>query len=239
MKKSLYTVLAAGIFTAAVSGVMAASMILNEYNAVASNGYLKNDKEDTYFGRVVGNGGSWAEFVVIEDNLDITGWSIMSFVDGSLASTTVFSGAGYDSLPAGTLLTVSDSVTEAGSGWWVNYYDPDFATGNKDCQIIICNANGDIVFGPAGEGVSPASGIGKDEIFVLCGTPTAEIAADSKLYSDGSSSSFGSPNRWTVDNALVYQDLSELRGESEVPEPGTVAALLGGLAGLGIFRKRS
>jgi hypothetical protein len=56
-------------------------------------------------------------------------------------------------------------------------------------------------------------------------------------FADGSSSSFAKLNRWPENDALVYQDLSELRGESEVPEPGTVVAILGGIAGLGIFRK--
>ena len=174
MRKSLFTALAtAGILVAAISGVMAASMVLNEFNAVAADGYLKKEKVDPYFGRVQGNGGSWAEFVVIEDNLDITGWTFMSFIDGGLASTVVIEGAGYDNLAAGTLFTVAATVQETGSGWWSNYYAPDFVTGSTNCQIIIMDANGDVVFGPAGEGVMPAKGIGSDEIFVF--TPTGEL----------------------------------------------------------------
>ena len=240
MRKSLFTALAtAGILVAAISGVMAASMVLNEFNAVAEDGYLKKEKVDPYFGRVVGNGGSWAEFVVIEDGLDITGWTFMSFIDGGLASTVVIEGAGYDNLAAGTLFTVAANVQETGSGWWSNYYAPGFVTGSTNCQIIIMDADINIVFGPAGEGVMPAKGIGSDEIFVFCGTPDAYTTEDSPLFTDGSSSSFANLNRWTENYVLVYQDLSELRGESDVPEPGTVVASLGGIAGLGIFRKRS
>ena len=49
---------------------------MNEYNAVSSRNFLKDDKSDTRLGRIEGNGGNWLEFVVVEDHLDIRGWEL-------------------------------------------------------------------------------------------------------------------------------------------------------------------
>ena len=61
----------------------AAEVILNEYNGVSSDRWLECDEgpptcdaEDTFFGRVMGNGGNWFELVVIEGHLDMRGWQL-------------------------------------------------------------------------------------------------------------------------------------------------------------------
>ena len=64
----------------------AAHVILNEYNAVDSDEFLGGGTAmadesggrayDTYFGRVLGNGGDWFELVVITDHLDMRNWKI-------------------------------------------------------------------------------------------------------------------------------------------------------------------
>ncbi|OHB58156.1 MAG: hypothetical protein A2Y12_07790 [Planctomycetes bacterium GWF2_42_9] len=78
----------------------AGELILNEFNAVGSEKYLKTDtydgstNVDVYFqemadglhpdkmtgtllnGRIQGNGGDWIELVVTQDHLDIRGWQI-------------------------------------------------------------------------------------------------------------------------------------------------------------------
>lgn len=53
-----------------------AGLILNEYNAVSSSEYLGGSGEDSYLGRIQGNGGNWMELVVTQDHLDIRGWKL-------------------------------------------------------------------------------------------------------------------------------------------------------------------
>ena len=61
---------------------LAAPLIVNEFNAVGGSQYLdggtatmdgagntENLPEDTYFGRIQGNGGDWIELAVIGDHL--------------------------------------------------------------------------------------------------------------------------------------------------------------------------
>jgi hypothetical protein len=58
-----------------------AAVILNEYNAVSASNYLNGGTaeqdldggyaSDSYFDRILGNGGDWFELVVIQDHLDM------------------------------------------------------------------------------------------------------------------------------------------------------------------------
>jgi hypothetical protein len=73
----------------------------------------------------------------------------------------------------------------------------------------------------AGEGVQPTTGINNREVWKLEADPSASITPISS-YDDGSSSSFGSPNRWN--GGANVQDFTALR--AAVPEPGA-ATLLG------------
>ena len=62
-----------GLFLA---GSGTAAVVLNEFNAVSSSKFLKNDKVDARLGAVEGNGGNWIELVVVEDHADIRGWQL-------------------------------------------------------------------------------------------------------------------------------------------------------------------
>jgi len=74
------------------------------------------------------------------------------------------------------------------------------------------------MFGPAGEGISPASGVGDTEIFRLEANPDASITPNSVDYDDGKElSTFGSPNRWGLQN---YNQLRIV-----APEPSTLTLL--------------
>ncbi len=97
MKKVLITI---AILSATVNVFAAGELILNEFNAVGSEKYLKTDlyadstNVDAYFqemadglhadkmtgtllnGRIQGNGGDWLELVVTQDHLDARGWQI-------------------------------------------------------------------------------------------------------------------------------------------------------------------
>ncbi|MBP7050687.1 MAG: hypothetical protein KBE65_06710 [Phycisphaerae bacterium] len=203
----------------------AADIILNEYNAVDSNDFLGGGNSsvdesggrafDSYFGRVPGNGGDWFELVVIKDHLDIRGWSLDIYEDGILDETlTLTVNPIWQNLRAGTIITVSEDVPSdisydpnAGD-WWINvqannngdglYIEKSsFPVSSSNWQLRIRNLAGQVVFGPAGEGVSPASGISGTEVFRLEDNPSATVTASSTDYDDGDDfSTFGSPNRW-------------------------------------------
>lgn len=110
------------------------SMILNEYNAVSADNYLNGgtafaDSDggplaaDIYFGRVLGNAGKWAEFVVTNDGapgvIDLRGWKIEIGKDQgsgfSALNTLVFSQhPDWQNVPSGTILTLIDRNTAQG-----------------------------------------------------------------------------------------------------------------------------
>jgi hypothetical protein len=223
----------------------AADVVLNEYNAVTDAGFLNGgtpaeDSEggqaaDPFFGRVAGNGGDWFELVVITDHLDVRGWQL-AIAEGATAgpTLTLTQHPLWSDLRSGTIVTIAEGVADdpsydpAGGDWWINvraaaagtgtYLSAlDFPVGNSDWQLTIRDAGGAVVFGPAGEGVSPASGIGGTEVMKLEGTPSAAITPASGLYNDGTSSTFGAPNCWS--SCTQVQDFSALRGSGPPPDP--------------------
>lgn len=235
-------------------GVMGASMILNEYNAVRSDMLLKDGGVDPYFGAVLGNGGDWMEFVVIQDHLDIRGWYITTSQAGATDATIVLPDLeAFANLRAGTILTIAENVASDFSynplydgvnqnlgDWWINY-QASFSAGDSthnNFQATIYDAVDNLIYGPCGEGISPLSGIGNDEIFKYEATPTSSTAANAPEYKDGTSSTFGLPNLWS--NGTITQDLMGLRQCAAVPEPASILALAAGMGSalLGFRRKR-
>ncbi len=69
-------VLFLGAFALLAVTANGAGLVLNEYNAVGPNDLLGNDRVDTFFGRIEGNGRDWLELVVVDDHLDIRGWEL-------------------------------------------------------------------------------------------------------------------------------------------------------------------
>lgn len=224
MLKPLCTSVLTVILTCAGT-LPAAPVILNEYNAVSTDGYLGGGTAsadesggrafDTYFGRVLGNGGDWFELVVITDHLDMRNWMLDIYSDGLLDETISFTNhALWSDLRSGTIVTISEDVPDdvsydpAGGDWWINVQANDAASGtyienssfpvdSSNWQLRIRNAAGTIVFGPAGEGVSPASGVSGSEVFRLEADPSASITAASGDYDDADDiSTFGAPNQW-------------------------------------------
>jgi hypothetical protein len=202
-----------------------ADIILNEYNAVDANDFLGGGDSsadenggrafDSYFGRVMGNGGDWFEMVVIKDHLDIRGWQLDIYDGGVLDETLVLtSNPIWKDLRAGTIITVSEDVPSdvsydpAAGDWWINvrannngdglYIEKSsFPVGGSNWQLRIRNVAGQVVFGPAGEGISPASGISGTEVFRLEDNPSDTVTANSTDYDDADDfSTFGAPNRW-------------------------------------------
>ena len=211
-----------------------ADVILNEYNAVNGSEFLGGGDSaaderggrasDSYFGRVQGNGGDWFELVVIKDHLDMRRWKLDLYEDGVLDETLdVTNHPIWSDLRAGTIVTVAEDVASdvsynpAAGDWWINVQANDDADGlyieasnfrvsSSDWQLAIRNAAGTVVFGRAGEGISPASGVSGTEVFRLEDDPSASITPNSNDYDDGSdSSTFGAPNHWGV------QDINDIR----------------------------
>jgi hypothetical protein len=241
-----------------------AAVILNEYNAVSGSSFLNGgtadadeDGElasDSYFGRVIGNGGDWLELVVTEDHLDLRGASV-SIEEGSPGDreTTVLTftqSSLWSDLRAGSIITIAEDLVDdptydpTGGDWWINVQASDGASGafitasnfsvsNDDTHVTILDALAQILFGPAGEGIPPNAGLNAREVFKLETDPSDAITPLSPSYRDGSSSSFGAPNRWSGGENV--QDFSALRSVV-VPEPGALALV--GLALLAIARAR-
>ncbi|MCK4753543.1 MAG: hypothetical protein KAS75_08850 [Planctomycetes bacterium] len=209
--------------------IFAADIILNEYNAVDSNEFLNGGDSsadsdggrasDSYFGRIRGNGGDWFELVVITDHLDMRDWKLDIYSDSVFDETLRLTNHPiWSDLRSGTIITVSEdfpadiSYDPCSGDWWINvqannlviepYIEPsNFPVNNNNWQLGIRNHNDVIIFGPAGEGIKPLSGIGDTEVFRLEAKPSSSITADSNDYDDGKNlSTFGSPNRWGIQN---------------------------------------
>ncbi len=154
----------------AFAGGPIGGLILNEYNAVGSQKWLGNsndvacegpagfdcsDEEDTFFGRVQGNGGNWIELVVTVDNLDVRGWElrIAEISNDETDGTDLWFGNPFveqgiirftndpfwSNLRAGTVLTITELTTAQGGldtdlsfdpcagDWWINVNSFDTA----------------------------------------------------------------------------------------------------------------
>jgi hypothetical protein len=223
-----------------------ADIILNEYNAVNAEEFLNGgdsqaDEDggrasDCYFSRVQGNGGDWFELIVIKDHLDIRQWKLDIYVGGSLDETLDMSDhVIWSDLRSGTIITVSEDVPSdisynpAAGDWWINVQAHDdadgsyieassFAVNANTWQLRIRDSDGGVVFGPAGEGISPASGVGNTEVFRLEADPSNSIEPDSKDYDDGDDfSTFGAVNQWG------RQNITELR--TVIIEPSSISLL--------------
>jgi hypothetical protein len=196
------------------------ALILNEYNAVENNKKLKNQAADTYWGRVDGNGGDWFEIVVTDDHVDARGWDLVITnatgdpLDEEMFVLTLTEDEIWADLRAGTIVTVSEMLPDdtsydpLGGDWWINVQANDTASGayitpqsirvsNRNWQLLIRDAQDVAVFGPAGEGIRPISGVGNDEVFKLEQDPGPFITPLSN-YEAGSSSTFGAPNRYSA-----------------------------------------
>lgn len=228
------------VILALAASLQGADVILNEYNAVSGANFLNGgtaaaDEEggrasDSYFGRVEGNGGDWFELVIIKDHLDMSRWHLDIYDGGALDETLDLTDDPlWSDLRSGTIITVAEDVPSdvsydpAAGDWWINVQAHDDADGayieassfpvsSDDWQLRIRDALGTIVYGPAGEGVGPAGGVGATEVARLEVDPSASVTPRSNDYDDGADfSTFGAPNRWGV------QDFKQLRTVAPVP----------------------
>jgi hypothetical protein len=241
-----------------VTGIgFGADVILNEYNAVDADAYLGGgtalldesgtQASDSYFGRVVGNGGDWFELIVITDHLDMRNWKLDIYTAGLLDKTLdLTNNSIWSNLRSGTIITVSEdlpsdiSYDPAGGDWWINVQANDVANGlyieassfpvNSDnWQLRIRNAASAVIFGPAGEGVAPASGISGTELFRLEANPGASVLAASADYDDADShSTFGSPNQWGAQEMYLLRSVAAAASTLTVLSPNSAQTLVAG-----------
>jgi len=210
------------------------TLALNEFNAVSGGNFLGNGGSDATLGRIAGNGGDWLELVVIEDGLDMRGWTVQiwdssSGVLAENASLTFTTDDLFDGVLAGTIITISEDIADdvsyrpASGDWHFNLQansanagayitapsQSNFAINNNDTQIAIFDAAGTPVQLRTGEGTVPGVSVNSSEVFKLEGAPTTALSPDSALYADGSSSTWGLPNAYSA--GAETQDLSALR----------------------------
>jgi hypothetical protein len=102
-------------------------------------------------------------------------------------------------------------------------------------QFRVLNGSGYAVFGPAGEGIAPVTGIGPTDVLELEGHPTAAVlptdrsddtATPPKSGYDNSSkgSTFGAPNEWHIGagGSLTVQNFSAYGGSAGDTTPPVI-----------------
>ena len=118
-------------------------IMLNEYNAVIAAGFLGGGTlaadaagglaSDGRFGRVMGNGGNWIEFVVVANGLDLRGATIRWQDKTSSGVVALSSAAFWSNLPSGLIVTLTESNTAQGG------LDTDlafnFAAGDQSANV--------------------------------------------------------------------------------------------------------
>jgi hypothetical protein len=207
----------------------APAVVLNEWNAVAPDQDL--DAGDAALGALPGNGGDWLELLVLQD-VDTTGWTLrMQDRRGALQTVAL---PALD-LPAGTLVTVAEDLPQdlaydPASGDWRLHVTAPLDVTHLDWQLTIVGDQGQVIFGPVGEGVAPLHGLGSDEVGWLAVVPDADFRRDSDGYRAGRGSTYGAAN--------PGQDLSALRGpgpQVTAPVPAGCAVVPGGGLLLALF----
>lgn len=198
-------------------------LVLNEYNAVAPDRELAAGS-DPAFGAELGNGGDWYEFVVVEDLLDLRGWSIQLW-DRDRADEMMDRAAylefGDDfllaALPAGTIITISEdraddlSFDPANDDWTIDLQasvdspgamfvaQENFNSTRDDQHVEIRDRDGVLMSPIVGETEhwdQMMGGVNGGEVMNLCIDPVASDQVDPvEDYRDNSvASSYGSPN---------------------------------------------
>jgi hypothetical protein len=165
---------------------------LNEYNAVGAMQWLGGGNQaadasgavstDTFFGRVMSNGGNWFELVIVADHVDMRGWKLDWTENGASGRIQLSTNAFWSDMRAGMIVTIIQRTTAEGGldtdlsyspgtgDRWVNvnsfdtalvsgttstkpgHVSGEFTTSNDQWTLTIRNAQGAYVAGPFGEG---------------------------------------------------------------------------------------
>lgn len=199
-------------------------LVLNEYNAVAPTKELAGGG-DASFGQVLGNGGDWYEFLVVDDLLDLRGWTLQLWdrdrADDILdraASLTFADDFALAAIPAGTLITISEgrpddlSLDPANGDWTLNLQastdtpgamfseQENFNSTRSDQQVEIRDADGTLrspIVGETEAWDDAVGGVGGGEVMNLCTNPAIGDLIDPVAdYRDNAvSSTYNQPNQ--------------------------------------------
>ncbi|MCK4441942.1 MAG: hypothetical protein KAU90_08030, partial [Sulfurovaceae bacterium] len=208
-------------------------LLLNEYDGVADTEKLKLDGNDTYFGKVNSNGGSWLELVILKDRTDLRNAEINIYSEhtnvnwkAKFPNSEIFS-----QLRSGTIITISDTVdtdlsydpfNEINPDWTINLkssnltlIEGNFVTDNDEIIVNINSAFGGVQILPnSGEGIS-GNGVDNKEVYKLKKDPYLDISPYDSAYGDDNQhralSTFGSPNHWENNGNLITQNFINLR----------------------------
>ena len=218
------------------------TMLLNEYNAVASNKKLKSGGEDTHFGQVDGNGGAWMEMIVVGEHVDLRGARLKI----KSSNTVIFEGTlpnevQFGHLRKGTIVTISNEENDMSyapfnptTGDWtlnLNSNEMNETVGtfeiNSSAISMELISNGASIMVESGENMVNVA-IDNQEVFKLRKDPTANITPIDSGYGDDldqeAISTFGEPNSWKDENGdLQVQDFSVLRGNRDLEEIDGIA----------------
>jgi len=213
-------------------------LILNEYNAVSSDNYLKLDGTDSYFGRVLGNGGSWIELIVIKDRLNLHN-AILKIEENCneifSAKFPEINTIGY--LRKGTMLTISNEPTQMNyfpfapySGDWLlnlninDLYDRigSFTLSSNKATITITREDGTkLRLVKSGEGVNIDS-VDNQEVYKLKADPTTLTSPYDINYGDDNDnkaiSTFLAPNSWVDSNGVTKTQNMTIRENEDLEE---------------------
>ncbi len=223
------------------------SLLLNEYNAVASDKYLKGSGSDDYYGYIQGNGGSWLEMVVTRDYLNLQNATITINENCSQtfsAKLPELLSLAY--LRKGTIITISNEPTEMNYSpfapnspdWKLNINVNDltnqsgtFNLNDNKIDISIVKDNRTIL-AHSGEGVW-GSVVDNQEVYKLKAEPDYTISPFNSGYGDDGDdtviSTFNSPNRWLSGSSEVTQQFT-LRNDKDFVEVGGI--VLSNISGL-------
>jgi hypothetical protein len=235
-------------FTVVEEAAPATPLVLNEYNAVAPNRELSSGS-DVAFGQVLGNGGDWYEFVVVDELLDLRGWTLQ-FWDRDRADAILDRAAsltfGDDfllaALPAGTIITISEdrpddlSFDPANGDWTLNLrsntdnggamfaVQESFNSTRDDQHVEIRNADGDLMSPIVGETEAwdiAAGGVNGGEVMNLCIDPAIGDLVDpaTDYFDNAVSSTYSAPNE------CEYLDPNDPNGVAVVSFTQDFAAL--------------
>jgi hypothetical protein len=142
----------------------------------------------------------------------------------------------WSDLRSGTVITIAEDLRSdvgdyepAAGRWWIHARarhddaalvsvtcitptcapaDANWGVSNTDWQLTIETSSSQAVFGPAGEGIQPADGVGGGEVVKLEESPSVATTALSN-YQDGQTSTFGRANQF--EGGAAEQDLAGLR----------------------------
>lgn len=211
-------------FTVVEAPTSTTPFVLNEYNAVAPVKELAGGGDVT-FGQVLGNGGDWYEFLVVDELLDLRGWTIQLWdrdrgddILERAASLTFADDFALAAIPAGTLITISEarpddlSFDPANDDWTLNLQastdspgamfsvQENFNSTRSDQHVEIRDANGTLrspIVGETEAWDDAIGGVNGAEVMNLCIDPAVGDLIDPvDDYRDNSTTStYNEPNQ--------------------------------------------